>query len=90
MCGILLLAATLWWSLFHPVDLDVAYMRRIAEKAKQYGDVAGFEICGDCHSPYGGINGLSMLEPFIAQRKAIGSRIGRRSSSVRSASGRGS
>lgn len=64
MCGILLLAATLWWSLFHPVDLDVAYMRRIAEKAEEYGDVAGFEICGDCHSPYGGINGLSMLDPY--------------------------
>lgn len=71
MCGILLLAATLWWSIFHPVDLDVAYMRRIAEKAEQYGDVAGFEVCGDCHSPYGGINGLSMLEPYPAAHAKV-------------------
>lgn len=68
---ILLLAATLWWSVFHPVDLDAAYMKRVADKAVEYGDVAGFEVCGDCHSPYGGINGLSLLEPYPTARSKV-------------------
>ena len=52
------------WSIMHPTAIDVAYMRRVAEKARAYGGVDSFEVCGDCHSAYGGINGLSMLEPY--------------------------
>lgn len=69
--AILLLATTLWWSVFHPVDLDSTYMKRVADKAVEYGDVAGFEVCGDCHSPYGGINGLSLLEPYPTARSKV-------------------
>ena len=68
---ILLLATALWWSVFHPVGLDAAYMKRIAGKAVEYGDVAGFEVCGDCHSSYGGINGLSLLEPYPVVRSKV-------------------
>ena len=52
------------WSVMHPTAIDVAYMKRVVEKAKEYGDVDSFEVCGDCHSPYGGINGLSTLDPY--------------------------
>ena len=52
------------WSIMHPTAIDVGYMRRVAAKAEEYGGVDSFEVCGDCHSPYGGINGLSMLEPY--------------------------
>ena len=52
------------WSVMHPTAIDVDYMRRVAAKAVEYGGVDSFEVCGDCHSPYGGINGLSMLDPY--------------------------
>lgn len=52
------------WSIMHPTAIDVGYMKRVVEKAAEYGGVDSFEVCGDCHSPYGGINGLSMLEPY--------------------------
>ena len=52
------------WSLMHPTAIDVGYMKRVAEKAVEYGGVDSFEVCGDCHSPYGGINGLSALDPY--------------------------
>jgi len=52
------------WSIMHPTAIDIAYMKRVVEKAAAYGGVDSFEVCGDCHSPYGGINGLSMLEPY--------------------------
>ena len=52
------------WSIMHPTAIDIAYMQRVVAKAAEYGGVDSFEVCGDCHSPYGGINGLSMLEPY--------------------------
>ena len=52
------------WSIMHPTAIDIAYMKRVVAKAVEYGGVDSFEVCGDCHSPYGGINGLSMLEPY--------------------------
>ena len=52
------------WSIMHPTAIDIAYMKRVVDKAAAYGGVDSFEVCGDCHSPYGGINGLSMLEPY--------------------------
>ena len=52
------------WSIMHPTAIDVGYMRRVAQKAVEYGGVDSFEVCGACHSLYGGINGLSMLDPY--------------------------
>ena len=52
------------WSIMHPTAIDIAYMKRVVQKAVEYGGVDSFEACGDCHSAYGGINGLSMLEPY--------------------------
>ena len=59
------------WSVMHPTAIDTNYMVRVIEKAKAYGGVDSFEVCGDCHSPYGGINGLSMLEPYPHARAAL-------------------
>ncbi len=39
-------------------------MERVASKALEYGGVDSFEVCGPCHRPDGGINGLSMLDPY--------------------------
>ncbi|MBQ2631842.1 MAG: hypothetical protein IJG13_19365 [Kiritimatiellae bacterium] len=52
------------WSVMHPTAIDVGYMRRVAAKAQEYGGVDSFEVCGACHSVYGSINGLSMLDPY--------------------------
>ena len=45
------------WSLMHPTPLNVDYIRQLVEKAKEY-TVDSFEICGQCHTPYGGLDGL--------------------------------
>ena len=45
------------WSLMHPTPLDPDYFRRVLKKAAEY-EVSSFEICGECHSPYGGLDGL--------------------------------
>ena len=65
-CGTIFAAAKpeISWSIMHPTGINVEYMKLVAAKAAEYGGVDSFEVCGDCHSPYGGINGLSMLEPY--------------------------
>ena len=45
------------WSLMHPTPLDPDYVRKMVEKAAEY-EVDSFEICGECHTPYGGLDGL--------------------------------
>lgn len=52
------------WSVMHPTAIDTNYMARVAAKAVEYGGVDSFEVCGDCHRGYSGINGLSMLEKY--------------------------
>ena len=52
------------WSIMHPTAVDTQYMARVVAKAVEYGGVDSFEVCGACHSEYGGINGLSMLDPY--------------------------
>jgi len=52
------------WSIMHPTAINLDYMRRVAAKAAEYGGVDSFEVCGDCHRGYSGINGLSMLERY--------------------------
>jgi hypothetical protein len=59
------------WSVMHPTPIDVDYFRRVVEKAKEYGGVDSFEVCGACHAYYGGINGLSMHEPYPNAHKNI-------------------
>ena len=45
------------WSLMHPTPLDPDYVRKLVKKASEYR-VDSFEICGQCHSPSGGLDGL--------------------------------
>ena len=45
------------WSLMHPTALDPDYVRKLVKKAAEY-HVDSFEICGQCHTPYGGLDGL--------------------------------
>ncbi len=45
------------WSLMHPTPLDPEYVRKLVAKAADY-EVDSFEICGECHTPYGGLDGL--------------------------------
>ena len=52
------------WSIMHPTAIDVDYMRRVVEKAREYGGVDSFEVCGDCHGGASGINGLSLLARY--------------------------
>lgn len=52
------------WSVMHPTAIDTNYMARVAAKAVEYGMVDSFEVCGDCHRGYSGINGLSLLERY--------------------------
>ena len=51
-------APEITWSLMHPTPLDAAYMARVCGQAAAYGNVDSFEICAECHSPLGGLNGL--------------------------------
>ena len=60
----LLLAVEITWSVMHPTAIDTNYMARVAAKAVEYGGVDSFEVCGDCHRGYGGINGLSTLDRY--------------------------
>ena len=55
----------------HPTAIDADYMGRVAAKALEYGGVDSFEVCGPCHQPSGGINGLSMLDPYPAARANV-------------------
>ena len=41
----------------HPTPLDPDYVRKLVRKAGEY-EVDSFEICGQCHTPYGGLDGL--------------------------------
>ena len=49
--------AEITWSLMHPTPLDPDYVRKLVGKTAEY-KVDSFEICGQCHSPYGGLDGL--------------------------------
>lgn len=53
------------WSLMHPTPLNVEYMRRVVAEAKNH-PVDGFEICAECHTLFGGMNGLVLYEEYPA------------------------
>lgn len=47
----------------HPTPLNVEYIRQLIAKSKEYR-VDSFEICGQCHTPYGGLDGLTDYREF--------------------------
>ncbi|MBO4492094.1 MAG: hypothetical protein J5944_12130 [Lentisphaeria bacterium] len=51
------------WSLMHPTPLDPGYVRRVLQKVNEY-HVDSLELCGECHSPYGGLDGLIRYEEY--------------------------
>lgn len=52
------------WSVMHPTEVDVAYLRRVLEKASEYGQIDSIEICGDCADADNGINGTLDFTPY--------------------------
>ena len=58
------------WSLMHPTPLDVDYMKTVVAKAAGYR-VDSFEICADCHTNLGGMDGLADYVPFPTTFKSI-------------------
>ena len=58
------------WSLMHPTPLDPGYVQYLLEKAATYR-VDSFEICGQCHSPYGGMDGLIAFEEYPLVHQAL-------------------
>ena len=51
------------WSILHPTPLDPEYVEKLVKKAEIY-PVDSFEICGQCHTPYGGLDGLIDYREF--------------------------
>ena len=47
----------------HPTPLNVEYIRQLIDKSEVY-KVDSFEICGQCHTPYGGLDGLIDYREF--------------------------
>jgi hypothetical protein len=58
------------WSLMHPTPIDVEYMKRIVAKAACY-PVDSFEVCADCHTNLGGMDGLADYSCFPTTYKSI-------------------
>jgi hypothetical protein len=58
------------WSLMHPTDLNVDYMRKVASHAHNYR-VDSYEICAACHSPLGGLDGLVLYEDYPETAAAV-------------------
>ena len=55
--------AEITWSLMHPTPLDVDYMKLVVKNAPKYR-VDSFEICADCHTNLGGMDGLADYAPY--------------------------
>ena len=53
------------WSLMHPTPLDPVYVKKLVKKSEEY-TVDSFEICGQCHTPYGGLDGLINYREYPA------------------------
>lgn len=58
------------WSLMHPTPLDVEYMKLVVQKAANYR-VDSFEICADCHTNLGGMDGLTGYADYPATAKSV-------------------
>ena len=62
--------AEITWSLMHPTDLDVEYMKKVVAKASEYR-VDSFEICASCHTDLGGMDGLTDYKDYPETHKRI-------------------
>ena len=62
--------AEITWSLMHPTPLNVDYMKFIVKNAARYR-VDSFEICADCHTNLGGMDGLTDYADFPVTHKSI-------------------
>ena len=62
--------AEITWSLMHPTPLDVEYMKQVILKAAEYR-VDSFEICADCHTDLGGMDGLTDYIDYPETHKRI-------------------
>lgn len=58
------------WSLMHPTPLNVEYMREVVTRAAEYR-VDSFEICAECHSNLGGMDGLTDYIDYPHTHKQI-------------------
>ncbi len=62
--------AEITWSLMHPTPLDVDYMKLVVKNAARYR-VDSFEICADCHTNLGGMDGLTDYADFPVTHRSI-------------------
>lgn len=62
--------AEITWSLMHPTPLDVEYMKNIITQSARYR-VDSFEICADCHTDLGGMDGLTDYADYPETHKRI-------------------
>ena len=62
--------AEITWSLMHPTPLNVEYMKKVVAKAAEYR-VDNFEICADCHTDLGGMDGLTDYVDYPETHKRI-------------------
>ena len=62
--------AEITWSLMHPTPLDVEYMKQVVAKAAEYR-VDSFEICADCHTNLGGMDGLADYAEYPETHKRL-------------------
>ena len=51
------------WSILHPTPLDVGYMRRLIAELPNW-KCDSFEICAECHTLLGGMDGLVLYEEY--------------------------
>lgn len=51
------------WSTFHNAYPDPKVMQRALTHADEYG-VDGIELCGNCHKPDGGLDGIILFEKY--------------------------
>ena len=62
--------AEITWSLMHPTPLNVDYMKLVVKNAARYR-VDSFEICADCHTNLGGMDGLTDYADFPVTHRSI-------------------
>ena len=62
--------AEISWSLMHPTPLNVEYMKQVVRKAAEYR-VDSFEICADCHTNLGGMDGLADYAEYPETHRRI-------------------
>ena len=58
------------WSLMHPTQLNVEYMKRVVSEAEKFR-VDSFEICAACHTLLGGLDGLVLYDDYPEVAKSI-------------------